>query len=109
MTTLLLQVCQPTRWINGDWQSCLFGPTTALVGEGVWGLMIGAAVWTALFLAGGGAPTTATVVTILLASVLFPVLPGAYVGVAWTILAVGGTAALLQVMQKYVLAEGTVR
>jgi len=104
----LLQVCKPTGWINGDWQSCLFGPTTSLIGEGVWGLLIGAGLWTALYLAGGGSSTTPTVVTIILASILFPTLPAAYSGIAWSILVVGAVGAAMQALQKYFLSEGTI-
>jgi len=100
--------CKPSAWINGDWTTCLFGPVSNLVGEGVWGILVGAGLWAALYFAGNGNATTPTVVTILLASVLFPLLPGQFAGIAWSVLVVGAVAAAIQVAQKYVLSEGTI-
>lgn len=100
--------CSIDKWISGDWHFCLFDPVVSLVGEGIFGLLIGAAVYTGLYMAGNGQPTAPTVVTILLATIMFPALPQAYVGIAWSVLVVGAAAAILQVMQKYVLSPGTV-
>jgi len=100
-------ICQPTDWINGDWTACLFDPVVALIGESTWGLLIGVAIWGALYMAGNGSPVTPTVVTILLAALLFPTLPGAYVGIAWSVLLVVASAAMLQVLQKFTLSPAT--
>lgn len=99
--------CSIERWVQGDWHTCLFDPTVSLIGEGTFGVLVAAGVWTALYLAGNGSPTTPTVVMILLATIAFPVIPAAYSGVAWSILLVGAAAALLQTMQKYVLEPAT--
>jgi len=103
----MMQSCAVSEWINGNWHSCLFDPVTSLVGEPTFGLLVGAGLWTAFYLAGNGSMTTPTVVTILLATVMFPVLPSAFSGIAWTILVVGATAALVQLGQKYVLSPAT--
>jgi len=99
--------CDITRWISGEWHSCLFDPVTSLIGEGTFGLIVAAGLWTALYLAGNGSPTTPTVVMILLATIAFPVIPAAYSGIAWSILLIGAAAAIMQAMQKYVLSPAT--
>lgn len=99
--------CDTSQWINGDWHSCLFDPVVSLIGEGTFGLLVAAGIWTALYLAGNGSTTTPTVVMILLATITFPVLPAAYSGIAWSILLVGAAAAIMQAMQKYVLSPAT--
>jgi hypothetical protein len=100
-------ICDIDEWIGGAWHPCIFDPMTSLVGEGLFGLIVGAAVWAGLYFGGGGSPTTPTVVTILLATLLFPVLPEAYVGIAWSILVVGATGVALQIVQKYLFDPAT--
>lgn len=107
MTRTLLQTCDISRWINGDWHTCLFQPVTGLVGEATFGVLVGVGLWAALYLAGGGRTTTPTVVCILVATILFPALPSGFAGIAWSVLLVGAAAALLQGMQKYVLSPAT--
>lgn len=102
-----MSICSIDRWIQGDWHTCMFDPITGLVGEGTFGVLVAGALWAALYLGGNGSPTTPTVVMILLATIAFPVIPAAYNGIAWSILLIGGVAALVQVMQKYVLDPAT--
>lgn len=102
-----MTICTIDKWMAGDWHTCLFQATTDLVGETTFGLLVGAALWTALYLAGGGRSTAPTVVVILLATIMFPVLPNAFVGIAWSVLVVGAVAAVVQIAQKYVLSPGT--
>jgi hypothetical protein len=45
----------------------------------------------------------------LLASALFPLLPGDLRGIAWAVLFVGAAAAILQSAQKYLLNPSTTR
>lgn len=99
--------CGIEEWIAGSWHSCIFSPVTSLIGEGLFGLMVGAGIYLAYYLAGGGSAVTPTVVIILLATMLFPLLPAAYVGIAWSILVVGAAATVLQVLQKYMLSPAT--
>jgi len=99
--------CGIDKWLSGTWHSCIFDPVTGLVGEGVFGLVIGSAIWAAMYFGGGGNPTTPTVVVILFATLLFPILPEAYLGIAWTILLVGGVGVAIQGLQKYVLSPAT--
>jgi len=105
----LLNACGTSDWLSGDWGPCLYEPVTTVAGEGFFGLVIGGSVFLSLYFAAGGRATTATVVTMLLAGALFPVLPGQYVGIAWTVLFVGAAAAILQSAQKYILNPSTAR
>jgi hypothetical protein len=105
----LLQACSSDEWLKGNAGPCLYEPITQIAGEGFFGLMIGGAVFLSLYFAGGGRTTTATVVTILLASAMFPLLPGDFQGIAWAVLFVGGAAAVLQSAQKYLLSPSTAR
>jgi hypothetical protein len=107
MRGIILQACGIDKWIAGDWHNCIFSPVVGLVGEGIFGVLIGASLWIALYFAGGGSTTTPTVVTILLATIMFPVLPASYYGIAWSMLLVGAAAAILQSMQKYALSPST--
>jgi len=102
-----MAACSVSQWINGAWHTCLFQGVTSVVGEATFGLFVGLAVYVSLYLAGGGRASTPTVVCILLATILFPALPQAYVGIAWSVLVVGAAAAILQVAQKYVLSPAT--
>jgi len=105
--TIPLQACGLDPWLSGNWGQCIINPVKGLIGAGFFGLLIAIAVYGGLYFAGGGDSTTATVVTLLVATALFPVLPGAYRGIAWTILLVGGAAAIFQSLQKYVLSPAT--
>lgn len=109
MTALPLQggVCDPEAWFTGDWHSCIFEPVPALIGEPAFGMIVGGAMFVALYFAGGGRTATPTAITILLATVLFPLLPGDVRGIAWTILFLGAVAAGVQVAQKYILNPST--
>jgi hypothetical protein len=99
--------CGTNEWIAGEWHRCLFEPTTSLIGEPTFGVLIGIGIYGSMYVAGGGDMTTPTTVTILLATLMFPLLPGGFNGIAWAVLLVGAAAAILQVMQKYVLSPAT--
>jgi hypothetical protein len=99
--------CDISRWIQGDWHFCLFSPVVDLVGEPTFGLIVGAGLWAALYLASGGESSTPTVVVMLLGTIMFPALPAQFTGVAWSILVLGAAAALLQVLQRYLLDPST--
>jgi|APHM01.1.fsa_nt_gi hypothetical protein len=99
--------CGVDQWILGDWHRCLFEPITSLIGEPTFGVLIGIGIYGSMYVAGGGDMTTPTVVTILLATLMFPLLPGGFSGIAWAVLLVGAAGSILQVMQKYVLSPAT--
>lgn len=107
MTSILLQTCGATDYIQGDWHRCTFEPVVSIIGEPLFGLLLGGVVYLSFYLAGGGRTAAPTVVTILLAALLFPILPGQYVGIGWATLFVGAAAAIFQTLQKYVLSPAT--
>jgi len=107
MQHIILQACRMDRWIAGDWHQCVLEPVPGLVSDGIFGLFVAIALYGGLYLAGGGKSTTPTVVTILVASVMFATLPAAYRGLAWSVLLLGGAAALIQAFQKYMLDPTT--
>jgi hypothetical protein len=100
-------VCAPEDWFLGDWHNCVFDPVPSLIGEPAFGMIVGGAVFVGLYFAGNGRMATPTAITVLLATTLFPLLPGDIRGIAWTVLFIGAVAAGIQVMQKYVLNPST--
>jgi hypothetical protein len=104
---LIGQICSQADWLTGDWHACFIDPMTGIVGVGLFGLLVGGALWTSLYFAGGGSTATPTAVCILVGSALFPILPGGMVGVATGAITIGVAAAFFQVLQKYVLNPST--
>jgi hypothetical protein len=100
-------VCGVNEWATGDWHNCVFEPVPAIIGDGAFGLVVGAGVFLAFYLAGGGRMPAPTAITIILATFLFPLLPGSLGSIAWAVLFIGGTAAAVQAAQKYVLNPTT--
>jgi hypothetical protein len=105
--TLLLQACTVNEWLAADVHRCVFTPVTGLIGEGVFGLLVGSVLYLALYIAGNGDMTVPTVVCILVATLAFPILPNQFNPIAWSVLLVGAAAAVLQVLQRYVLDPST--
>jgi hypothetical protein len=105
--TVILQACEASRWLAGEWHNCVFEPVPDLVGVPVFGLIVASMLYMTLYVAGSGNLTTPTVVSILLATALFPVIPDQFSGIAWSILLIGGAGASFQILQKYVLDPST--
>jgi hypothetical protein len=101
------QICSVGDWLTGEWHSCMIDPVVGVTGVALFGLLVGSAMWISLYFAGGGDTSTPTAVTILVGSVLFPILPGGMVGIAYGALTIGVSAAFFQVLQKYVLNPTT--
>lgn len=72
------------------------GPSPALVG-----LVMSGVVMTSLYIAGNGTVIVPAVVTILLGSVLVPLLPAQYVPLAYTVVVIGITAAAFSAYTRY--------
>lgn len=75
----------------------------AVGGEQMFGVLIGLPLLAGLWLAGDGDLTTPATVTVLVGGVLFPLLPGTYLGIARTVAFLGLAAAVLAVIEKYYL------
>jgi len=92
---------------EGDLTACVLdgvfaaGPSPALVG-----LLLAGMLLTSLYIAGDGDVTVPAVVTILLGSILVPLLPPQYVTLAYTVVAIGITAATFSAWRTYTSPGG---
>lgn len=101
--------CSASRWLSGEWHTCIFEPFVTVLSEPVFGMIIGSALWLGFYFASGGRWSAPTAVTILVSTLLFPALPGNLVNVASGVLTIGVAAVILQVLQRYVLNPSTAR
>lgn len=90
-------------WGSGDWEAAIFGGITDLIGEGTFAVLIGAAVIVSFWLAGDRDLAAPSIATILLGGLMFPLLPGNFVGIAWAVVFIGVTGAFFSVMRRYAL------
>jgi hypothetical protein len=88
---------------SGDWQGGIFDAIVALVGEGVFAVLIGGAVIVAFYFAGDQELATPFVATTILGALMFPILPGNFQGIAWAVVFIGLTGGFFAVMRRYVL------
>jgi len=72
------------------------GPAPSLMG-----LLMGGTLITSLYVAGDGSTVVPAVVTILLGSVLVPILPPQYVGFAYTVVVLGITVAAFSAWTRF--------
>jgi hypothetical protein len=87
-------------------QAALDDLVAAAGGEAIFGVLIGGTLILSLWIAGDGDLATPSVITVLLGAIMFPLLPGTYLGIARVITFIGLTAATLAAVEKYYL-EGT--
>jgi hypothetical protein len=92
---------------EGDLLGCVLdglfaaGPSPALMG-----LLLSGVLVTSLYVAGDGTVAVPAVVTILLGSVLVPLLPPQYVSLAYTVVVIGVTAAAFAAYSRFTSAGG---
>lgn len=67
------------------------------------GLMMGGTLLASLYIAGDGDIVVPAVMTILLGSILVPLLPSQYSTMAYSVAVLGITAAGMSVMRRYIL------
>ena len=72
------------------------GPAPSLVG-----LMLSGTLLTSLYLAGNGTVVVPAIITILLGSAMIPLLPPQFVSLAWTVVGVGVTAAVVSLWIRF--------
>ena len=77
------------------------GPAPSLIG-----LMLSGTLLTSLYLAGNGTVIVPAVITILLGGAMVPLLPAQFVSLAWTVLAVGVTAAVFSLWARFTSRGG---
>jgi hypothetical protein len=77
------------------------GPSPALMG-----LLLSGVLVTSLYVAGDGTVAVPAVVTILLGSVLVPLLPPQYVSLAYSVVVIGITVAAFSAYSRFTSAGG---
>ncbi|RYJ07762.1 hypothetical protein ELS19_19800 [Halogeometricum borinquense] len=99
---MMLQACGIDGWFAGNWMSCIFQPIVGQISTGLFALLVVGTVLGAFYLASGSiaAPSTAL---ILISGFAVPLLPGAYRGVAYTVMLLGLAGAILSISKKWVL------
>jgi hypothetical protein len=92
---------------EGDLTTCVIdglfaaGPSPALMG-----LLLSGVLVTSLYIAGDGTVAVPAVVTILLGSVLVPLLPPQYVSLAYTVVVIGITVAAFSAYSRFTSPGG---
>lgn len=108
--TTLLQTSAIDCYVKGtegDLLRCVADDLALSVGgQGVLGLLIGGTVLIALYFGGNGHPAPPVIVTVLLGSVLVPVLPAAYATTAYAILVLGVAFGVMAASNRYVFHGG---
>jgi hypothetical protein len=92
---------------EGDLTACVVegffgaGPSPTVIGFLLAGMLL-----TSLYIAGDGDVTVPAVVTILLGSVLVPLLPPQFVSLAYTVVVIGGTVAAFAAYSRFTSPGG---
>ena len=92
---------------EGDLTACVLdglfaaGPSPSLIGLLMAGMLVGS-----LYIAGDGTVAVPAVVTILLGSILVPLLPPQYVSLAYTVVVIGGTVAAFAAYSRFTSPGG---
>jgi hypothetical protein len=80
--------------------------TAATGGEALLGILFGGMIVVSFYVAGGRDLAAPTVLTILLGSVLIPMLPGQYQQIGLSLIIVGIAAGIMAIANRYVLRLG---
>lgn len=97
-------------YLGGAALDCLLSQlVSAFGGAALFGLLLGAVIFTTFYIASGGDLATPTVALILTGTVVIAMLPGAYERIATGVVVIGLAAAIWQVLQQYVLSGVTAR
>lgn len=92
---------------EGDLTACVLdglfaaGPSPSLIGLLMAGMLVGS-----LYIAGDGTVAVPAVVTILLGSILVPLLPPQYVSLAYTVVVIGITVAAFSAYSRFTSPGG---
>lgn len=90
---------------QGNKVDCVLNDLTAAVGgEAAFGVLVAAAIFVSLYIAGNGDLTTPTVALIFIGSVFVPLLPPQFRRIAFALVVVGVAGAGLTLVRKYVLS-----
>ena len=87
---------------EGDMTACVVDAVFAAgPAPGLMGLVLGGTLLTSLYIAGDGDATVPAVVTILLGSVLIPLLPAQHTTLAYTVVVLGLTVAVFAAWTRF--------
>ena len=106
----MMQGLANSCYFSGDGLACMLGQiVSAFGGEALFGLLMGAVIFGVFYVAADGDMATPTVALILTGTVLVGTLPSNYQRMAFSVVAIGLTAAVWQVIKQYVLDGSVVR
>lgn len=92
-------------WFSGNALSCLLDILVdGFGGPALFGLLAGAAIFVAFYIAADGSLATPTVALILTGTVFLPMVPGDYQSIAGGVVLLGLAAAVWGVLKTYVLS-----
>ena len=87
---------------EGDLGQCVVdGVFGAEPAPSLMGLLMGGTVLTSLYIAGDGSVVVPSVVTILIGAAMIPTLPAQYVGMAYTVTAIGVAVAVFSMWTRF--------
>lgn len=100
-----LQSISGSCYFGGDALTCLLDQlTSAFGGVALFGVLLGAVIFVAFYIASEGDLATPTVALILTGTVTVSMLPGVYQRIAYGVVVIGVAAAVWQVLKQYFLA-----
>lgn len=102
--TTALQAAPIEDWANGDWHSAIFDPVPGLIGEGLYAVFVVGVLVLAFYVAGDSSIAGPTVLSMLLASLAIPLLPGMYASWLNAVVIIGMTVAVYSVYRRYTLS-----
>jgi hypothetical protein len=102
LPTLLVQTAID-KFGSGDWEGALFDGIVSLIGEGTFGVLIGATMVVSFWIAGDRDLAAPAVLTTLLGAMLFPILPGNFRGIAAGVVFIGLSGAFFAIVRRYAL------
>jgi hypothetical protein len=100
---VLLQNTTLDEFGSGDWNTAVFSGIVDLIGEGTFGVIVGAVVIVSLWLGGDRGLAAPSVATILLGALMFPILPSNFVGIGWAVVFVGLAGGFFAVLREFAL------
>ncbi len=104
MGLIPLQSIADSCYFNGSAMTCLLDQLVAAFGGGgLFGALAGGVLFIVMYVAGDGGMATPTVAVILTGTVFIGMVPAGYQDLAMGVVVIGLTAAIWQVVQKYVL------
>lgn len=97
-------------YFGGDALQCLLDQmVSGLGGEQLFGLVLGATIFVAFYIASNGDLATPTVALILTGTVFVGMLPQNYQSIAYGVVVIGLAASVWTVLQQYVFSGSVIR